>query len=118
MASALTGTSPTVAATLFAAGHPGVGLAALYVAANSDGSQIPRQLLMHDTRTNSLGQVINDTPGSYNSCETYTGGDFYCNATADYIGLIGLDANAVPILGRLLNAALITTPGAVLHLNG
>lgn len=118
VASALTGTSPTVAATLQVAGHPGVGLAALYNAANADGSQIPRQLLMSDVRTNSMGWAISDTAGNYNSCETYTGGDFYCNGTADFIGLIGLDANAVPLLGRLINAAVITTPGAILHLNG
>lgn len=118
VASALTGTSPTVAATLQAAGHPGSGLAALYNDALSDGSQVARQLLMTDVRTNALGQVIGDHPGSYNSCETYTGGDFYCNATADFIGLIGLDAAGVADLGRLINAATIATPGAILHLNG
>lgn len=111
-ASALTGTDPTVAATLQTAGHPGSGLAAAYNDALSDGSQVARQLLMYATRTDSLGNVITDRPGNYNSCETYTGGDFFCS------DLVGLDAAAVTDLGRLINAPTIATSGAVLHVDG
>ncbi len=118
VASALTGTSPTVAATLQTAGHPGSGLAGLYADANSDGTQVARQLLMWDTRTDSRGNVITDHPGTYNSCETYTGGQFYCNATGDFIGLTGLDAAAVADLGRLINAPTVGTAGAILQMNG
>jgi hypothetical protein len=109
----LTGTSPTVTPSLQTAGHPGTGLAGAYNDALSDGTQVARQVLVYDTATDLRGNIITDRPGSgQNSCETYTGGDFLCSE------LVGLDANGVADLGRLINAAAHTTAGAVIHIDG
>lgn len=111
--SALTGTSPTVAATLQAAGHPGSGLAGLYNDALSDGTQVARCLLMQDTATDLRGCVITDRPGGqYNSAPVYNAGQFYTSQ------LVGLDANGVTDLGRLVNAPTIATAGAIIALIG
>lgn len=113
VASSLTGTSPTMAATLQTAGHPGSGLAGLYNDALSDGTQVARVLLMQDTVTDLRGNVVTDRPGGqYNSAPVYTAGQFFTSH------LIGLDANGVTDLGRLVNAPTIATSGAILAVLG
>lgn len=113
---ALTGTSPVLTPTLQIAGHPGSGLAGLYNDALSDGTQTARCILSQDTATDLRGCIITDRPGStYNSAPVFVGGQFF---TGD---LIGLDANGVTDLGRLINGNAITTVpgvGTIIAING
>lgn len=107
---ALTGTSPTLAASLQTAGHPGGGLAGVYDDALSTGVEVARCVLKQATQTNLRGEVIADRPGSTLTAVVYVAGPFF---TAD---LVGLDANGVADLGRLINAPTIATAGAIIHI--
>ena len=106
----MTGTSPVLTPTLTTAGHPGTGLAGAYNAGNSDGTQVAYVLLAEATVTNLRGETVTDRPGHYPAAPVYTAGVFACG------DLTGLDAAAVPLLGRLINAPTITTPGAFLQM--
>jgi hypothetical protein len=104
---ALTGTSPVITPTLQTAGHPGSGLAGVYNDALSNGQEVAKCVLAESVATNLRGEIITDRPGNYPSAPVYTFGPFFVS------DLVGLDANAVTDLGRIINGT-ISTSGAVL----
>lgn len=111
LVNALTGgSSPSVTIARQTAGHPGTGkLVAPYNDALSDGTQVAKYLLMHDTRTLFDGSVVTERGYAVDTgVECWVLGEFFC---AD---LVGLDDNAVADLGRLIMGAARTEANAVL----
>ena len=86
---------------------------AAYNAGNSDGTQVARCVLTYDTVTNVRGLIVGDRPSGHEAADStpaYTTGPFYVS------DLIGLDAAAVAVLGRLANATSIAAPNAILQM--
>lgn len=74
-----------------------------YAAANTDGSQVPKAILMYPVTTDALGNVtgIGDFGATYHTTPVYVSGEF---KTTD---LVGLDQNAVTVMvGRITDGTL------------
>jgi hypothetical protein len=96
------GTTPAIAVAHTAIGST-TGTWAAYAAGNTDGSQNPSLILRYTVTSNGYGDVFFGSGGtageygqSYRDCPAFRKGTF---RTAD---LVGLDANAIGKLGRLI----------------
>jgi hypothetical protein len=113
------GASPAVTPTRTTAGKPAGGYFKNYDDAASDGSQTMRRILKFDVSIDILGNV---TAGQGNmggfggvanrAVPAFYKGYFRCS------DLIGLDANGVTDVGKLINAAAYTESQAVLCMTG
>jgi hypothetical protein len=106
-ATGLTGGAGTAVVATAVAGVAGTpGTFGPYASGNSDGSQNPKCILRYDCITDSAGLIsLGDTAGGewghkMKSIDAWFDGTF---RTED---LVGLDANAVTKLGRLLNGTI------------
>ena len=111
--SGLTGTTPTAAVTVTTPGVQAGTVFNAYNAGNSDGTQVARCLLAYDTVTNARGLIVADRPAGHEAADStpvYQTGPFFV------VDLIGLDAAAVPMLGRIANATSVTAPNAILQM--
>jgi hypothetical protein len=109
----LTGTSPTLTASVTTAGVAAGTVFAAYAAGNSDGTQVARRILAEDTVTDARARrITNIAPGheAADSATIYDAGPFYCS------DLIGLDAGAVTSLGVIHNATAFTVSTAIITL--
>lgn len=113
----LTGGSSPAAA--FAQTTTGVanGKYAAYASGNTDGTQHPVCLLEFDCVTSDRGNIIFGV-GVTNPewTKTFTTGAYF-KGEFNCAELVGLDANALGILGRLVIGASATDPNAVISLN-
>jgi len=122
VASALTGTSsPAVINTHTTTGAAGTpGQYAAYNASNSDGSQIPKCILQFDVASDANGnltfgwQTGGQGAGGFGqtakTCPAFFKGYF---RTQD---LVGLDMNAVNLLGRLVQGDIAAPNGGIIRL--
>lgn len=108
------GTNPSVVVTQTTAGSVGQGQFEDYDDAASDGTQTAKAILVRRTRTNELGQIINDVGQSTTQYEAaaYVAGTFH---TAS---LTGIDANGVADLGKLItgNTSILTATTTLLRM--
>jgi hypothetical protein len=108
-AAGLTGGTPTITpatATAGVAGTPGVY--GPYASGNSDGSQNPKGILRYACVTDSAGVITLGTgvAGQSEWGQTLTSIDMFYSGVFRCEDLVGLDANAVTKLGRLLNGTV------------
>jgi hypothetical protein len=115
----LTGTTPSFVITRTQTGKPAGGYFKNYDDAAGDGSQTARCILQYDVTVNPYGQVtygqgispdIGGTRGK--GIPAFFNGVFRCS------DLIGLDANGVADLGRLIVGTAYTDAFAQLAVNG
>lgn len=113
------GSTPAVAITHTTPGKPAGGYFKNYDDTASDGSQTARRILKYACTTNLTGNV---TYGQLDM--TSFGGVANRAVPAYYKGyfrisdLVGIDANGVTDLGKLINANAYTDPNAVLCVTG
>lgn len=115
----LTGTTPSFTITRSQVGKPAGGYFANYNDAASDGTQTARCILQYDVTVNPFGQVtygqgISPDIGGVRGkgIPAFFNGIFRCS------DLIGLDANGVADLGRLIVGTAYTDAFAQLAVNG
>jgi hypothetical protein len=109
--SALTGTTPTVAVAETTKGAAGGGTsAAAYASGNSDGTQIPSCVLESSARTDGAGRLIGYPAGGLITAPAFSAGDFLVS------DLVGFDANALSVMGRLVAGSAIGQAGAIVRL--
>jgi len=112
------GASPAIAVTRTTVGKPAGGVWDVYNDAQSDGTQVARRVLRYQGSTNHLGQTTyGDTPdidraATVRGIPAYFQGHFRCS------DLVGLDANGVVDLGRLIVGTAITDANAILAITG
>jgi len=107
------GTSPAAAITLTTTGKPAAGYWDSYDDALSDGREIARALLRYPTRTDGKGrhyygtEAVSDNFYFAFTAEAYYKGVFY---TAN---LVGIDANGVADLGKMVSGVTSALTAAV-----
>lgn len=112
------GTTPAVAITRTTVGKPAGGVWDVYADGLSDGTQVARRVLQYPAFGNHLGQIsYGDAPdidrtATNRGVPAYFQGHFRCS------DLVGLDAAAVPDLGRLINGTLVSDANAILAITG
>jgi hypothetical protein len=112
------GASPAVAVTRTTTGKSAGGTWDAYVDANADGTQVMRRILRYPAFANHLGMTTyGDTPDidralTNRGVPAYFQGHFRCT------DVIGLDANGVADVGRLIQGTAITDANAILVMTG
>lgn len=107
-AASLTGSSPTITITTTRNGAAGtVGTYTAYANTATDGSQVARAILQYDCATDASGNVTYGTvAGGGPWGETHLTAPAYFAGTFRTQDLVGLDAAAVSVLGRLINGSV------------
>lgn len=109
------GTNPAITPTKTTPGSTGQGQFEDYDDTASDGTQVAKALLVRRTRTNELGQILDDTGCSTTRYDAaaYISGYFY---SAD---LTGIDAAGVADLGRCVtgSTANLTATTTIVKVN-
>jgi hypothetical protein len=108
-ATGLTGGAGTAAVATTVAGVAGTpGTYGPYASGNTDGSQNPKGVLRYACVTDALGQItLGDGPaGTSEWGQTTKSVDMWVYGVFRTEDLVGLDANAVTKLGRLLNGTI------------
>jgi len=98
------GTDPAISIAKTTPGSTGQGQFEDYDDSASDGTQVAKAILVRRTKTNELGQILDDAGVASNKYEApaYISGYFF---SAD---LSGIDANAVTDLGRYVTGSSAT----------
>lgn len=104
------GTSPAIAIANTTTGSSGAGQMSAYVAGASDGTQVARGVLKAPYRSDVTGANVREatSSGQPDNAQVYIKGYF---KVAD---LVGLDADAVPELGRMAIGTAFNTAGGVI----
>jgi hypothetical protein len=100
----LTGGTNTAAVSVVTAGVAGTqGLYGAYDSDNTNGTQFPKGILRHACVTDANGYVIHGDGTSAEWGQTSRSTDMWIKGTFRCEDLVGLDANAISLLGRLIN---------------
>jgi hypothetical protein len=108
-AAGLTGGTPTITPATTTAGVAGTpGVYGPYASGNTDGSQNPKGILRYACVTDALGVITLGTGGAGVSewGQTTSNVDMWASGIFRCEDLVGLDANAVTKLGRLMNGTV------------
>lgn len=112
------GTAPAAAVTRQTVGKPAGGFFDVYNDSATDGTQTAKRILKYPYSVNHLGvMTMGDTP-DVDRFFPQRGAAAYFQGHFRVTDLVGLDANAVADLGRLINGNAITDPNAVLAVTG
>jgi hypothetical protein len=108
----LTGTTPTVTVATTTPGSVGlVGVMDAYNDGATNGLQVARAVLVAPIRTAPDGSLVDEfgSPAGH-TAEVWVSGDFLCS------DLLGLDANGVADLGKLISGSAFNVAGAILRI--
>jgi hypothetical protein len=83
-----------------AAGTPGTY--APYLSGSTDGSQVPKGILRYPCVTDASGNIAFGAAGNEEWGQTHKAADMWISGNFRTEDLVGLDANAVSLLGRLV----------------
>ena len=115
--SALTGgTTPAATCATTTVGSAGpTGTAGVYAHANSDGTQVPRYLLMKNVQTNARGMVIDQFNQEIGHCvEVAYTGEFFCSDMSNIAAVVA--GGDLALIGKLTAGQATTDAGAVLKI--